>query len=572
MTAGVRRFAAFFALATLWISAEASAATVRAWLDRSAMQLGETVTLNVEVTGDASAAKPDFGALEQDFTLQGTQSSTSVNILNGQTTAKVLWAVALAPKHPGTLTVPALDVAGQKTQALALTVQAATAAASGKAGDDIYIDVTAEPRAPYVQQQVSMTVKLYYAINIVDGNLDDPQADGVVVRKLGQDSTFSADVNGRRYRVLERRYALLPERSGELTLPAIAFRGHAMNSADINSFFSRGVAVSARGEAVGLDVRPRPAAAGSDAWLPARSVTLMADGVDAGGTVRVGEPLTLTLRLQAQGLGFEQLPELKLPKIDGADIYPDKANTQNRDDGQWLFGERERKFAIVPNRPGPLTLPAITLGWWDTAHDRAETASVPAMHLQVQPAAATASMAPAPHALPTGAAGEPAIAHIGNGLPMESGDAGRTWRTLAWLAIAAWVVTMIGWITTLRAQRRQDEVRHAESEQSRTKSAALRRAFLDAAGRHDWSASVRSLLEWARSKRPSLRNTRELASALIDSSQIEAVVELERACYGGGATSGLDDRLARAFREGLRFAGKDQRLSSPPLPPLYPAA
>jgi hypothetical protein len=570
MTTGIRRFAAFVAFATLWISVPAHAAAVRAWLDRSAMQLGETVTLNVEVTGDAGAAKPDFGALDQDFTLQGTQSSTSVNILNGQTTAKVLWAVALAPRHTGTLTIPALDVAGQKTQALALTVQAAAAAASGKAGDDIYVDVTVEPRAPYVQQQVSMTVKLYYAVNIVDGNLDDPQAEGIVARKLGQDSTFSADMGGRRYRVLERRYALLPEKSGALTLPAITFRGHVMDSADINSFFSRGRAVSAHGEALALDVRPRPPSAGSDAWLPARSVTLTADGIDANSTARIGEPLTLTLRLQAQGLGFEQLPELKLPKIDGADIYPDKANTQNRDDGEWLFGERVRKFAIVPNRAGSLTLPAIALGWWDTAHDRAETATVPAVHLQVQPA--TASPSPAPHAAPVDGAGEPAIAHIGNGSSTgESGEAYRLWRTLAMLATAAWIVTMIGWIATLRAQRRRDEVRDAESVGSRTKSAPLRRLFLDAVANADWPASARALMNWARSTHPSLRNTGELARTLVDPSQIAAVAELERACYGAGATSGLGDRLTHAFRDGPSLVGAAKPTAlPPPLPPLYP--
>ena len=38
--------------------------------------------------------------------------------------------------------------------------------------------------------------------------------------------------------------------------------------------------------------------------------------------------------------GFEQLPELQLEKPDGTDIYADKAETQTRDDGTWLYGER----------------------------------------------------------------------------------------------------------------------------------------------------------------------------------------------------------------------------------------
>ena len=69
----IRAIALFFlascaALATL----PARAADVRAWLDRTTMQLGETVTLNIEVSGDTRAPQPDFSALRQDFDLPGT--------------------------------------------------------------------------------------------------------------------------------------------------------------------------------------------------------------------------------------------------------------------------------------------------------------------------------------------------------------------------------------------------------------------------------------------------------------------------------------------------------------------
>ncbi|HEY8011825.1 MAG TPA: BatD family protein, partial [Rudaea sp.] len=107
-----RRFAAFVAFVALCICTSAHAAQVRAWLDRNSMQMGETVTLNVEVSDDANAAQPDFSALQQDFNLLGTQSSSAMNIINGQTTSKLIWAVGLEPKHAGTFSIPALNVAG----------------------------------------------------------------------------------------------------------------------------------------------------------------------------------------------------------------------------------------------------------------------------------------------------------------------------------------------------------------------------------------------------------------------------------------------------------------------------
>src|SRR4029077_10097447 len=113
----------------------------------------------------------------------------------------------------GTFTIPALSVAGQQTQPLALTVQPQNAGGGNGAGD-VYVEATVEPRAPYVQQQMSLNVKLYYALNLLDDNLADPHGDGLVVHKLGQDTSYNATVGDRAYHVVERHYALVPEKSG----------------------------------------------------------------------------------------------------------------------------------------------------------------------------------------------------------------------------------------------------------------------------------------------------------------------------------------------------------------------
>ena len=67
MNLRMRKIAALCAFAALCVCKAAQAANVRAWLDRNQMQLGETVTLNVQVEGDAQARQPDFGALAGNF-------------------------------------------------------------------------------------------------------------------------------------------------------------------------------------------------------------------------------------------------------------------------------------------------------------------------------------------------------------------------------------------------------------------------------------------------------------------------------------------------------------------------
>ncbi|HEX3122683.1 MAG TPA: BatD family protein [Rhodanobacteraceae bacterium] len=575
MNARLLRIAGLLGFVALWICESAAAAPeARAWLDRNSMHIGETVTLNVEVSGDTGAKQPDFSVLQNDFEMLGTQSQTSMSVVNGESNSKLLWAVGLQPRRAGTLTIPAFAIGNVKTQAISLNVLPAQAGAVGKAGDDVFVDAEATPRSPYVQQEVRLTVKLFYALNLTDGNLDDPKVEGLVVRKLGQDSNYTAEVDHRRYRVVERHYAISAENSGALEIPAIAFRGHAFGPGDMNSFFSRGQGIAAQSEPITLDVRARPPESGSDVWLPAQSLTLSAEGVDASSSVHVGEPLTLTLRLKAQGLGFEQLPELKLPKIDGADIYPDKETTQNRDDGSWQYGTRERKFAIVPSRPGTLQIPQISIAWWDSAHDRAAISEVPALSIPVAPAQATGAPEPARPVAPS-PSGEappsaaPALAPITATSDLEL----RQWRLLAFAAIALWIVSAAAALAWLLSRRRAQ--RRASRQQDQP--AALisgGNEFRAACTRGDLPAAARALLTWARRERPALRNLGELARAVSDAKQAAVLGELERALYASASApvdAAFATRFAQAFRSGFAFAAiRGQRADEPVLAELYP--
>src|SRR5690606_34517466 len=152
------------------------------------------------------------------------------------------------------------------TAPLQLTVLSQPAGTQGRAGDDVFLEVDAQPDAPYVQQQVRYTVKLYYAFDLTDGNLAEPQAEGLAAQRLGQDKSYAATVGARRYHVIERHYALTPERSGLIEIPSLTFRGSALDVGDPTGFFSRGRAVSARSDAVPLNVKPRPAEWSGAAW------------------------------------------------------------------------------------------------------------------------------------------------------------------------------------------------------------------------------------------------------------------------------------------------------------------
>ncbi len=566
----VRTFGVLFALLVAATAAVAAGApSVRAWLDRDSMQLGETVTLNVEAQ-DGSNVQPDFSALKQDFNLLGTQSSQQISIVNGASASKTLWAVGLEPKHEGRITIAPLIVGKATTAAITLTVLAQASPAQSKASGDVFLEVTAEPLTPYVQQQVRYTAKLYYAFDLTDGNLNEPQADGLGVQRLGQDKSYVATVGARRYHVIERHYALTPERSGTIDIAGLAFRGNALDVTDPTGFFSRGRGVSARSDAVHLEVKPKPAAWADGAWLPAASL-LLKDESELPDEVHVGDPITRTVRLQAQGLCFEQLPELNLTAPDGAEIYPDKTDTRTRDDGEWLYGERVRKFAFVPNRAGSLTIPGLTLRWWDTEHDRMETAELPARAIKVLPAAGASTSAPSlPGAIMTPGMAAPASTAAPVAAaptpPAATSAVTRRWQILAGIGFALWLITLALWWRSRGAPATA-----VASVPPAADSSAQRAAFLRACSLGEFAAAERALVAWARSERADVRNLGELSARLADLLQREALAELQRVRYAGAASQGLGTRLQQAFKNGLAWVGgPTSRTAASALPALYP--
>ncbi|MBU6247424.1 MAG: BatD family protein [Xanthomonadaceae bacterium] len=556
---------AILALSLLPLLAQA---TVQASLDRNAAHLGETVTLNLH-SDSAPITAPDLSALAGDFQVLGQSSGTTSSFVNGQRTVDYSYGVALRPLHEGTLRIPSLTIGNEQTRPLTLQVSAPNPADAQVHGP-VFVEARFDPQQPYVGQQVALSVKLYYTTNLANASLSDPAIDGADINRLGNDIDYQAQRNGRTYNVIERRYAVVPQKSGELTLPPIQFQGDLLDPNDPDSFLGMGSPVQAQSRPLTLHVRPAPAGWGASAWLPARQLALGMDGLpDATSPARVGQPFNLTLHLDATGLSFEALPSLILPSLDGATAYPDKPVTGNRVDGGWITGHREHRFAIVPSRAGPLTLPAVTVKWWNVVTDQAETATIPSHTIQVLPAigAATppAGAASAPPSAATSAA--PEVAPASRVVPAARSP----WMWIALAVGALWLLTL----AALLWRRRGGSVRTVESagpeRGSAVNPAARREAFLRAAREGDAAVRARTLLAWAQAERPGLRHLEAVACALDSDEQRAAIAALERACYGAAASGPSTAVLEAAFARG--FAWRDERTGPPddaPLPPLYP--
>ena len=260
--------AAWLLLALLLAAAHPAGAATRAWLDRDRIQLGETATLNIET--DQATAAPDWAPLEADFDTSGHTSTRRVDVVDGEVRARVLYAVALQPRAEGVLTVPALQVGGELTEPLSLTVLPA-ADTPAQAGAVAFVEAELETGQAWVQQSVGYVLRLYYANPLVSGELEQPEPEGASLRRVGDDVTYSRDVGGRRYSVVERHFLLVPERSGTLEIPGARFRGRGTGGFFDDMFGSGPRILRASSQPQRIEVRPMPDPAPRP-WLPLRSL------------------------------------------------------------------------------------------------------------------------------------------------------------------------------------------------------------------------------------------------------------------------------------------------------------
>ncbi|SEO45799.1 Oxygen tolerance [Luteibacter sp. UNC138MFCol5.1] len=554
-----------FVLCCIPFMAMAQGAAPVATLDRSKVGLGETVTLNIEVADEADGS-PDLSPLMSDFVVLGTSTNHTLSIVNGKREARTILGIALRPRREGHLTVPALAIGGQSTQPVSVDVAASTDTGAATAeGRPVALEGKADPSTAYVGQQIDYTLRLYFAVNLADGQLGDPSAEGAEVRRIGQDANYQTMRGGRRFNVVERHYAIFPQHPGTLDIQPPTFQGTAVDPTDATSFFGAGEPVNAVAERVRVDVRARPDGAAGGAWIPARELKLTLEGIPADGKARVGQPVTLTMRLDATGMPFEALPALSLPKLDGADVYPDKAVTGGGSSGAWVTGRRQQGFAVVPTRPGTLHIPATTLHWWNVVTDKPEVATVPAHDIEVTAAGAT--QASVPPSSTAGGAAAPAPAGTSAPAPAVGTRGGSTWRWLFVAVLSLWLATLVAWFVLARRRGARGVAVEPRPKPEIVREKPAHEQFLKVAAGGDLAAVEHALLRWARIARPSIHSLGALSAALREGPQREAIAMLQRARFADGEAPG--PKLREAFAKGFDWAPSAAK-GDEALPPLYP--
>ena len=545
------------ALLTFVASQAAFALTsVTASIDANPVMSNESIVLTVIADDSVEADSLDTSPLLTDFVIARSEVSSQTSIVNFTASRTTRWQIVLIPRKKGNLTIPALTINGHQSQAISVDVIEQGARGS-TVQQDIFITTELSSNDVYVQQLITLTVKLHVGVQLQRGSLTEPSLPGATIEQIDKDQESDGIVNGKRYRIIERTYAITPEQSGELTVETPMFSGDIMVQSQRRSgFLSFGETkpVNVLGDTLALNVRPIPSSYPVDAsnnWLPSELLTLHQEWQPQLSEFRVGEPITRTITLTAAGLGKAQLPKIVMDAPTGLKIYPDQAEVHSNLTKERLISQKRQNFALVASRAGDYVLPKMTIAWWNTVTNQYQQAILPAQTITVKPnpnapqvpviASSPASIA---NGTPTTTANTPAVTTS----PIIIEKAGY----LQWLFLALWLLTSFAWMFHVFYLKRSSKDSKKPKETVNNHYLAL----MAACKQNNAEQALNLILPWL-NKLTEKQGSVEIATLSEAISQINndaftcAINEVQQHLYGKQTTdnSWLGDSLLKAIQQ-----------------------
>ncbi len=406
----------------------------------SPARLGDTLQLTLTLN-EMSDVPPDLSPLEKDFTLAGTEHNMSYTAANGVTKSESQWIVFLIAKKAGVLSIPSIQIGHQYSAHGQVTITTSSMRTTldnqtdSLEDDAVLLQAETSKSNPFIREQVIYTVKLFSRKPLMNAEYHPPRVEDALLISLGDGRRYQTTLNGQEYGVDEQLYAVYPQKSGELKITPPEF------NAIVYDAVPRRIHVD--GSAVKLIVKQVPERNAREHWLPAIRVTLTEQYDTLVSTIGLGNTIVRTVTLQSVAMPAELLPALEFTDNKQFSTYLGKPESHNTLRHKELIGTTTVNVTYLLNQTGAVTLPSISLPWFNTVTGKQERATLPERTLTVT-GKASAPITPS-------ATQEPPHQVIPTPQPTLAAPATQSHQIAWWLAGA---LVMVGLVTLMLSRYR----------------------------------------------------------------------------------------------------------------------
>ncbi len=429
---------AIFVTVACMQAALADAPSVTAVLSNAEIAVGETVELQIKVTGPGDARPPEEISIDG-LEIHSTGTSRQFEIHNFATNSSVTYNYTILPLRAGRFTIPPQTVrAGGKilrTPELVLnvvdspgrptTTQQSRSAQrpSTSARDLVFAELIVPKKTAYVGEIVPVQIRMGFDARIRPRLVEPPEitGQGFTSQKLQQSGQNLETINNRPYEVVTFKTAIAAARAGKFELGPVTAKAQIVVPRRRNAprsrspfdlfdlddpfsdpFFSNPFAqlgerrdIDISSEPVSLEVKPLPPNAPPSFSGAIGSFTMATDAKPK--SVQVGDPITVTTTISGRG-NFDRVNAPLIEDERGWHKYPPSSKFK-QDDEVGISGTKTFEMVLSPNEKKQ-TLPVLAFSYFDPAKEQYMTLHSEPMAITVQGGSAGSNVAAQPPSSP----------------------------------------------------------------------------------------------------------------------------------------------------------------------------
>ena len=378
-------------------SAYAGEVSVTLTADQTTASIDDSISMEVNVSGGKTTSQPVITHAD-DFDIQFAGTSSQIQIINGQYSSSKSYRFELTPRKVGTFTVGPAQVTVDETnyQSEPVTIVIAKGNTSATSNETAFVEAEISNKNPYVGEQLLYTIRFYTLVPAQNVQLKTPNFEGFVQESMGDSKSYQKVVNGQAWQVSELQWALSPMSAGAMTIAAPRLTAEFLVSARPSSrsifddpFFSMGQLFreprqrTLAGEPVTLEVKPVPQE-GKPADFSGLVGSFQIALQSSNHEVEAGQSTTFTITVKGNG-DLRTLSDLKWQTPPDIKVYDDQPVLKTVPTPNGLTGTKTFRKAIVPLKAGDLTLPPVTLNFFDPKLGEYKTLDTGAIPIKILP-------------------------------------------------------------------------------------------------------------------------------------------------------------------------------------------
>lgn len=253
----------------------------------------------------------------------------------------------------------------------------------------ISVSVEETDARPFVREMILLNIRGVYRRHITREILVQPDFEGFSWSQLGPDAWSEELLDGKAVKVLNRRMAVYPDRSGTLTIGAFV---HKLTLTDeVDDWFEHQITSDP------VIVEVAPASETDDWWFPLRNLKISDHWSNAPDQLAPGEGVLRVVRLEALGVTPEMIPPMPVLNSPSAMIFPhpEKRLVELTPEGPVTYAFW--RWTIRPSNDISTIVEPLTFSYFDTRERTARSVTISAQRIaygEAIPGATSAVFAP----------------------------------------------------------------------------------------------------------------------------------------------------------------------------------